>query len=137
MTNKPVSTTNPIKNLFNKTTKPNIILIVTDQQRSHLCWPKSFQQTLLDAQPALMQLMKKGVSFNKTFTGAAMCTPSRGAFLTSKFPPETGTTTTGASLLPLPPPASNGVANISSILSSAGYDMKEIQWRGNKGVGMN
>lgn len=116
-----------LSGLFSNGNKPNLMLIITDQQRSIQQWPADYQQKLADKLLAMQQLAGCGMAFENAFTGACMCSPSRATFLTSQYPVRTGCTTTGASVLPLPdaplpPHFPNGVPNLATVLQAAGYD---------------
>jgi arylsulfatase A-like enzyme len=116
-----------LSDLFANGNKPNLILIVTDQERSLLQWPAAYQPTLAAKMPAMSQLAANGIEFANAFTGACMCSPSRATFLTSQYPARTGCTTTGQQALPqpgvpLPPFFPNGVPNLATVLKAAGYD---------------
>ncbi|HKO59023.1 MAG TPA: sulfatase-like hydrolase/transferase [Thermoanaerobaculia bacterium] len=114
----------PITDLFANGNLPNIVLIITDQERTLQHWPASFLSKL----PAMQQLMNTGLTFHQAFTAASMCCPSRATFLTSNYPAVTGVTTTGSPEPPasLPPPAV--FANLAGVLTQAGY--ATCAWRG-------
>ena len=62
---------------------PNLILLITDQQRAVQHWPDD--QEWLDAlTPNDAALRATGVDFTRAFTATAMCSPSRATFLTGK-----------------------------------------------------
>lgn len=109
-----------ISQLFANGNLPNIVLIITDQDRTIQQWPASFISNL----PALQQLMNTGLTFQNAFTGACMCSPSRATILTSNYPAVTGVTTTGADTLPLPAK----FPNLATVLAKAGY--QTIVWKG-------
>ncbi|KWS05158.1 Choline-sulfatase [Lysobacter capsici AZ78] len=106
-----------LSDLFSNGKRPNLLLIITDQERSLLQWPASYQPTLAAAMPAMRQLAANGIDFQAAFTGACMCSPSRATFLTSQYPAVTGCTHTGGA--PLPPPSQ--FPNLASVLKAAGY----------------
>jgi arylsulfatase A-like enzyme len=113
-----------ISQLFANGNLPNIVLIITDQERTIQHWSASFLCNL----PAMRQLMNTGLTFQNAFTGACMCSPSRATFLTSNYPAVTGVTTTGTPEPPhvLPPPAT--FPNLATVLAKAGYET--IVWKG-------
>lgn len=117
-----------ITNLFANGNLPNLVLIITDQERWLQHWPTSFLSNL----PAMTQLMNSGITFEQAFTAACMCSPSRATFLTSNYPVVTGITTTdGANRLAsgytnLPLPAQ--FPNLATVLAKAGY--QTIVWKG-------
>ena len=109
-----------ISQLFANGNLPNIVLIITDQERTIQHWPASFLANL----PAMQQLMNTGLTFENTFTGACMCSPSRATFLTSNYPAQTGVKQTGSEALPLPAE----FPNLATVLAKAGYE--NIVWKG-------
>ena len=123
----------PISTLFSQNPTPNILILITDQQRSVQSWPAAYQQTLLSQMPATQLLMASGINLRNTFTGACMCSPSRATFLTSQYPPSTGVTKTGTpeppTSLPTPPdpPDPDGFNNLATVLNAAGY---QCYWLG-------
>ena len=73
--------------------KPNLILLVTDQQRAPQHWPTD-QAWLDELMPNDAELRRTGISFNRAFTATAMCSPSRASFLTGTYPSRHGVTLT-------------------------------------------
>ncbi len=72
---------------------PNLILLVTDQQRAPQHWPHD--PAWLDAlTPNDAELRRTGISFTRAFIATAMCSPSRASFLTGTFPSRHGVTLT-------------------------------------------
>lgn len=64
-------------------TKPNVIVIMTDQQRADVCGREGFP---LDTTPFLDSLAAKGTWFDKAYTSMPICVPARTSFLTGRFP---------------------------------------------------
>lgn len=66
-----------------KTTAPNILWICTDQQRYDTlgCTGNPFVRT-----PNIDRLAREGVLFENAFCQNPLCTPSRGSFLTGRYP---------------------------------------------------
>ncbi|MCW8133843.1 MAG: sulfatase-like hydrolase/transferase [Planctomycetota bacterium] len=62
---------------------PNILVVIVDQLRPPMWFPD--QQTLDGYLPNIARLRKASVSFNKHYTVAAMCTPSRASMLTGLY----------------------------------------------------
>jgi arylsulfatase A-like enzyme len=110
-----------IFDLFSNGNKPNVLFIITDQERALQRWPASFMDNL----PAMQQLMSTGLTFQRAFTPAAMCSPSRATFLTSQYPAQTGVTRTGTPEPPVALPA--GITTLATVLQKAGYT---CAWRG-------
>ena len=73
--------------------RPNLLVIVTDQQRAPMHWPD--EPGWLDAlTPADAELRRTGVDFTHACTATAMCSPSRASFLTGTYPSRHGVTLT-------------------------------------------
>jgi arylsulfatase A-like enzyme len=73
--------------------RPNLLVIVTDQQRAPMHWPQ--EPGWLDAlTPADAELRRTGVSFANACTATAMCSPSRASFLTGTHPSRHGVSLT-------------------------------------------
>jgi choline-sulfatase len=72
---------------------PNLILLITDQQRRPQHWPAD--PAWLDAlTPNDAELRRTGMTFTKAFTATAMCSPSRATLLTGSYPSRHGVTLT-------------------------------------------
>ncbi|MCL2833195.1 MAG: sulfatase-like hydrolase/transferase [Treponema sp.] len=75
--------------------KPNILWICTDQQRWDTlgCYGNQYVKT-----PVLDSLAKESVLFENAFCQSPVCTPSRGSFLTGRYPVTSGTRQNGADI---------------------------------------
>jgi choline-sulfatase len=72
---------------------PNLILLVTDQQRSPQHWPTD--PAWLDAlMPNDAELRRTGMAFSRAFIPTAMCSPSRASIFTGTYPSRHGVTLT-------------------------------------------
>jgi choline-sulfatase len=73
--------------------RPNLVLLITDQQRAPMHWPD--ESGWLDAlAPNDAELRRSGVSFTHACAASAMCSPSRASFLTGTYPSRHGVTLT-------------------------------------------
>src|SRR6185437_10096003 len=63
---------------------PNIIVLMTDQERHHVHWPDGWAEKHL---PSLQRLKRNGLYFQRAYTAACQCSPSRGLMLTGRFAP--------------------------------------------------
>ena len=70
-------------------TPPNLLLIITDQQRYPMHWPED-QEWLDDLMPADAELARTGVTFEETSIASCMCSPSRASLFTGRWPAEHG-----------------------------------------------
>eukprot|EP00568_Trieres_chinensis_P019048 CAMPEP_0183323242 /NCGR_PEP_ID=MMETSP0160_2-20130417/73902_1 /TAXON_ID=2839 ORGANISM="Odontella Sinensis, Strain Grunow 1884" /NCGR_SAMPLE_ID=MMETSP0160_2 /ASSEMBLY_ACC=CAM_ASM_000250 /LENGTH=103 /DNA_ID=CAMNT_0025490563 /DNA_START=189 /DNA_END=496 /DNA_ORIENTATION=+ len=86
-----------ITDLFADGKKPNLLLIITDQERGLQHWPETFAR---DHLPSMTRLANSGMTFARAYTGSCMCSPSRATLLTSRYPSQTRVKTTGS---PQPP----------------------------------
>jgi arylsulfatase A-like enzyme len=62
---------------------PNIVVIMTDQQRADLSAREGFP---LDTTPYLDSLARRGTWFNRAYTSVPVCAPARVSMLTGRFP---------------------------------------------------
>ncbi|NCO35330.1 MAG: sulfatase-like hydrolase/transferase [Armatimonadetes bacterium] len=62
---------------------PNIVVIMTDQQRADVCAREGFP---LDTTPFLDSLARQGTWFNRAYTSMPVCGPARVSFLTGRYP---------------------------------------------------
>ena len=69
--------------------KPNVVLIVLDDagQRDFSCYGSTYHKT-----PHIDALAKEGVKFTEALSACPVCSPSRVALLTGKYPPRFGIT---------------------------------------------
>ncbi len=101
---------------------PNIIVLMTDQERHHVHWPAGWAAKNL---PSLTRLKRHGLYFKRAYTAACQCSPSRGLMLTGRFSPINRVTQT---LMWPGLPHVDRQPNIASILKEkAGYD---VVWKG-------
>ncbi len=73
--------------------RPNLILLLTDQQRQAQHWPDD-PAWLEQLMPNDAELRRSGISFTRAFTASAMCSPSRASLMTGKRPSRHGVTLT-------------------------------------------
>jgi len=76
-----------------KLSAPNLILLITDQQRAPQHWPED--PAWLEAlTPNDAELRRTGMTFTRAFTATAMCSPSRASLLTGTYPSHHGVSLT-------------------------------------------
>jgi arylsulfatase A-like enzyme len=102
--------------------KPNIIVILTDQERYPTHWPEGWAEKNLVSN---QRLKKNGVFFTKAYTAASECTPSRAVLQTSEHYPinKVPSTPSKTGL-----PSADELMDIGSILKKhTDYD---VVWKG-------
>jgi len=99
--------------------KPDIIVILTDQERFPVHWPGSFLDTLT----SWKRLKRHGLTFERAYTSACMCTPSRGVMLTSNYANLTGLSMTPGELSYANP----RIPQLAALIQEQGYD---VIWKG-------
>jgi choline-sulfatase len=100
----------------------NIVVLMTDQERHHMHWPSGWAEKNL---PGLQRLKRHGLYFNRAYTAACQCSPSRALMMTGRFAPVNRVTRTflWPGLV-----HQNRQPNIASLLKDkAGY---EVVWKG-------
>jgi choline-sulfatase len=83
----------PQQRIGTAATPPNILLLITDQQRYPCYWPED-PGWLRELTPNQHQLEETGLSFDRAFCNTSMCSPSRATLLTGRFPAQHGVTLT-------------------------------------------
>jgi choline-sulfatase len=104
----------------------NVVLFMTDQERAIQHFPKGWAKRNL---PGLTRLQRNGVTFERAFTNACMCSPARATLLTGRMPAQHGVKYTLEQHMPddqypqveLPPPSE--FENIATVAAAAGYDV--------------
>jgi len=95
--------------------RPNIVLIITDQQRQAQHWPDGWIEAHM---PTMARLQNHGVTFTNNFTAATLCSPSRTSFLTGVYPSVHGVQDT-----PPNPPLRSDITNMLKLAEQAGYEV--------------
>lgn len=105
----------------------NIVLILTDQERAIQHFPPNWLRQNL---PGMRRLRQHGVSFERAFTNACMCSPARSTLMSGYFPAQHGVKYTLEEDMPFPeyphqvelprPPA---MPNLATVMRAAGYNV--------------
>jgi arylsulfatase A-like enzyme len=118
--------------------QPDMILIITDEQRATQHFPPGWEEKNL---PTLTFLKKNGFSFDRAFCNTCMCSPSRATLFTGIYPAKhmvSQTLTIGGPLSPAEPTLPTSLPNIMNVLWSEGYDVQyRGKWHMSKGVAGN
>ena len=116
-----------------KSTLPNILIFVTDQDRGVQNFPRNWER---DNLPGITRLKKHGLTFANAFTNSCMCTPARVTWLTGYFPAQHGAKYTLEEDMPAPaypqgemplPPLPDSLEatlpNLATVMTAAGYNV--------------
>jgi choline-sulfatase len=118
--------------------QPDMILIITDEQRATQHFPPGWEEKNL---PTLTFLKKNGFSFDRAFCNTCMCSPSRTTLFTGIYPAKhlvSQTLTEGGPLSPAEPTLNTSLPNIMNVLWGEGYDVQyRGKWHMSKGVAAN
>jgi choline-sulfatase len=72
---------------FGDLRKPNLLVIVTDQERELMHWPDGWAEANL---PARNRLLERGLRFTRAQCNTAACSASRATFFTGLYPAQHG-----------------------------------------------
>ncbi|RME63317.1 MAG: twin-arginine translocation signal domain-containing protein [Caldilineae bacterium] len=115
--------------------RPNILILITDQERYPMHWPAGWAGANL---PNRKRIDDHGLVFRRAFCNSAMCSPSRSTLFTGLYPTQHGvqhTLTTGGTLSPTEPTLPLTVQNMARLLASAGYNVHyRGKWHMSKGA---
>ncbi len=104
--------------------KPNVLIIMTDQEREAMHWPAGWAEANL---PARRRLMASGLHFTNAHCNTAACSSSRATFLTGLYPAQHGVknlinvsdpkdrAARRTSILP------SSLPNLATVMTAAGY----------------
>jgi choline-sulfatase len=100
---------------------PNILLLITDQQRYPCHWPDD-PAWLRELTPNDHLLAANGLSFHRGFCNTSMCSPSRATLFTGRYPAQHGVTLTHtqADLRPDPRNTPAVLAALGGMLGGSG-----------------
>jgi choline-sulfatase len=103
----------------------NVLLFLTDQERAVQHFPKDWVRKNL---PGMRRLKRHGLSFERAFTNACMCSPARSTLMSGYFPAQHGVKYTLEEDMPaskkypqvdLP----TDLDNLATVMKSAGYNV--------------
>lgn len=104
--------------------KPNILILMTDQEREVMHWPEGWAEANL---PARTRLMTHGLRFTRAQCNTAACSSSRATFLTGLYPAQHGVKNLVNCGDPTrvadrrAPMLSSSLPNLATIMAGAGY----------------
>jgi len=104
--------------------KPNILIIITDQEREVMHWPEGWAEANL---PSRTRLLQNGLQFTRAQCNTAACSSSRATFFTGLYPAQHGV----KNLVNLASPSdarqrrttmlSSNLPNLAKVMADAGY----------------
>lgn len=103
----------------------NVVLFLTDQERAIQHFPKDWLRKNL---PGMRRLKRHGLSFERAFTNACMCSPARSTLMSGYFPAQHGVKYTLEEDMPaskkypqvdLP----TDLKNLATVMRAAGYSV--------------
>lgn len=94
--------------------RPNILLILTDQQRLDTVSAYGLQN--ICRTPHIDALARRGVRFDNAFTPTAICSPARASLLTGRYPHKHGVTGNGCCIR-------EGTSTMADYLGRGGYEL--------------
>ncbi len=105
----------------------NVILILTDQERAIQHFPRNWLRQNL---PGMRRLRQHGISFERAFTNACMCSPARSTLMSGFFPAQHGVKYTLEEDMPYPEfplqaelPRPPEMPNLATVMRAAGYNV--------------
>lgn len=102
----------------------NIVLFLTDQERAIQHFPQNWLRQNL---PGMRRLRRHGLSFERAFTNACMCSPARSTLMSGYFPAQHGVKYTLEE--DMEPPKNPQVElpvdfkNLATVMKAAGYNV--------------
>ncbi len=103
--------------------QPNIVIIITDQERYPQHWPSGWSEANL---PNRKRLADTGISFTHAFCNTCMCSPSRSTLVTGLYPARHGVIDTlvdSGEYSALDSVLPTDTQNMARMLKSAGYNV--------------
>jgi arylsulfatase A-like enzyme len=107
--------------------KPNVLIVITDQEREVMHWPTGWAEANL---PARRRLMQNGLHFTRAQCNTAACSSSRATFFTGLYPAQHGVKNLIACndpkdpvqrRLPILP---SRLPNLATVMAAAGYHVE-------------
>lgn len=104
--------------------KPNVVLIVTDQEREPMHWPRGWAEENL---PSRSRLLAKGLQFKRAQCNTAACSASRATLMTGLYPAQHGVRNLVSSDNPKDkvqrhlPVLPSSLPNLATVMAEAGY----------------
>ncbi len=114
--------------------QPDLVIIITDQERATQHFPKNWESENLTT---MTFLKENGFSFDRAFCNSCMCSPSRATLFTGTYPAHHGVTQTltwGGRYSDAEITLDPSLFNMARMLQDEGYDVQyRGKWHLNKG----
>ena len=115
----------------------NVLVFMTDQDRAIQHFPRGWAGRHL---PGLKRLERHGLTFNRAFTNACMCSPARSTWMSGYFPAQHGVKYTLEANMPADEypqvELSTELPNLATVAEAAGYTpVYKGKWHLSKPVG--
>ena len=107
--------------------RPNLVLIISDQERATQHFPPGWEEENLHN---LTRLKRHGLTFNRAFCNACMCSPSRSTLFSGRYVAQhqvSDTLTWGGLWSPTENTLDPTLPNLATMLRPAGY---RVHYRG-------
>jgi choline-sulfatase len=104
--------------------KPNILIVITDQEREVMHWPAGWAEANL---PARSRLLEHGIQFTRAQCNTAACSSSRATFFTGLYPAQHGVKNLIGCDNPndvgqrRQPQLPSSLPNLAKVMAAAGY----------------
>ncbi|MEW6282543.1 MAG: sulfatase-like hydrolase/transferase, partial [Candidatus Eremiobacterota bacterium] len=98
--------------------RPNLLLLITDQERHPQHWPEGLRDQLM---PSWSRLERTGLSYRRAYCASSQCSPSRASMLTGQY-----SNVNALPFLDFPAPVLPGgdaLPNLGTLLRDAGYEV--------------
>ena len=93
--------------------QPDFVIILTDQERHHMHWPRGLRDRLM---PSWARLARTGLTFNRASCSSSECSPSRACLVTAQYSIVNGVPRLLSSGLP----TVHSLPNVASVLAADG-----------------
>jgi len=97
--------------------RPDMLILLTDQERHHVHWPDGMLEKLM---PSWARLAALGVTFDRAYCAASQCSPSRACLWTGRYAAENGVPYLDQGKVL---PTKTKLPSIATVLRQAGYDV--------------
>ncbi len=113
--------THKLKHMKADTKKPNILILITDQQRSIQHFPEGWAEKYL---PWTTYLKDNGVTFENNMCSSTACSPSRSTIFSSTYPIINGVLKVNDTIqMSRTLPMGGSLVTLGKIMTEAGYNM--------------